>query len=163
MLHLVSGIFGPASWSRHPPPPAAYAASCCVCRSPWHKLYLLSSCRTLTCSRSPSVWPTNEATTCTGLPLRTSPSSKTAVPNRSRSSGRKRLLAPLLRGYRLGNEIFFIPFTDRLGPFLTLSPNQPLDPLIPTARSVQDGTALYDALAHRSATCAPRATSGRPS
>jgi Ca-activated chloride channel family protein len=57
------------------------------------------------------------------------------------------LLAPLLRGNRPGNEIFFIPFTDRVGPFLTLSPDQPLGPLIPTTRSVQDGTALYDALA----------------
>jgi VWFA-related protein len=59
----------------------------------------------------------------------------------------RKLLAPLLRDSLPGNEIFFTRFTNRVGPFQTLAPDQPLGPLIPIERSVQDGTALYDALA----------------
>jgi VWFA-related protein len=59
----------------------------------------------------------------------------------------RKLLAPLLRGSLPGNEIFFTRFTNHVGPFQTLAPDQPLGPLIPVERSVQDGTAVYDALA----------------
>jgi len=59
----------------------------------------------------------------------------------------RKLLAPLLGRNLPDDEVFFTAFTDRVGPFLTLLPGKPLDSLIPTAISPQNGTALYDALA----------------
>jgi len=59
----------------------------------------------------------------------------------------RKLLAPLLSGSLPGNEIYFTPFTDRIGAFLTLAPGQSLEPLIPTPQTARSGTALYDALA----------------
>jgi VWFA-related protein len=59
----------------------------------------------------------------------------------------RKLIMPLLRGNLPGNEIFFTPFTERVGAFLTLAPGQSLETLIPTAQTAGSGTALYDALA----------------
>jgi VWFA-related protein len=59
----------------------------------------------------------------------------------------RKLLAPLLSANVRGDEVFFTQFTDRVGPFLTLSPEHPLDSILPSAPSPQSGTALYDALA----------------
>src|ERR1035438_1345627 len=60
-----------------------------------------------------------------------------------------KLLAPLLGSNfpSPGSEVFFTAFTDKIGAFLTVTPGQPLDKFIPAERSVQSGTALYDALA----------------
>jgi len=56
------------------------------------------------------------------------------------------LLASLIRGNRPEDEIFLMPFTDRIGPFEQLTPEQRLNPSpIPSFES--RGSALYDALA----------------
>ena len=56
------------------------------------------------------------------------------------------LLDSLIRGYRPEDEIFLMPFTDVIGPFEMLTPEQRLrPPAIPSFAS--RGSALYDALA----------------
>ena len=56
------------------------------------------------------------------------------------------LLDSLIRGYRPEDEIFLMPFTDVIGPFERLTPEQRLrPPAIPSFAS--RGSALYDALA----------------
>lgn len=56
------------------------------------------------------------------------------------------LLAPLIRGNRPEDEIFFVPFTDEMGPFQQLTAEQRLRP--PDISELgHRGSALYDALA----------------
>ena len=81
--------------------------------------------------------------------------------SRSMDFGRKfdrarELLAPLFGGHDPKDEIFFMPFTDRVEAFEQLTAEQRLHPeLIKTSRSdTGRGTALYDALA--SALCRMR-------
>ena len=57
------------------------------------------------------------------------------------------LLGPLIRGNQGEDEISLIPFTDRIGPFLPLTPEQRLNPPLVHLPSARGGTALYDALA----------------
>ena len=56
------------------------------------------------------------------------------------------LLASLIRGNRPEDEIFLIPFSDEIGPFQQLTPEQRLGPPI-IAPFGNRGSALYDALA----------------
>jgi VWFA-related protein len=56
------------------------------------------------------------------------------------------LLASLIRGNRPEDEIFLIPFTDEIGPFQQLTPEQRLRPPA-IAPFGHRGSALYDALA----------------
>jgi Ca-activated chloride channel family protein len=56
------------------------------------------------------------------------------------------LLATLIRGNRPEDEIFLIPFSDEIGPFKQLSPEQRLRPPSIAAPGNR-GSALYDALA----------------
>jgi VWFA-related protein len=77
----------------------------------------------------------------------------------SRKFNRAReLLAPLFAGHRPNDEIYFMPFDDRVEAFTDLTPEQRLHPAsIGFARlrnSPERGTALYDALA--SALCRMR-------
>jgi len=72
--------------------------------------------------------------------------------SRSMKSSRKleralALLSPLIRGNQPDDEIFLVPFTDQIGPFTSLSPEQRLNPPLVHAPSAGGGTALYDALA----------------
>ena len=57
------------------------------------------------------------------------------------------LLAPLLRGDRAGDEIFLVPFTDRVEEFQHLTEEQRLHLPVPNQPAPGSGTALYDALA----------------
>jgi len=58
------------------------------------------------------------------------------------------LLAPLLQHSGPEDEIFLLPFTDRVGAFQTLTPAQRLSPPLASLTSLRGGgTALYDALA----------------
>jgi Ca-activated chloride channel family protein len=57
------------------------------------------------------------------------------------------LLAPLLRGDRAGDEIFLVPFTDRVEEFRHLTEEQRLHLPVPNQPAPGSGTALYDALA----------------
>ncbi len=81
--------------------------------------------------------------------------------SRSMDYGRKfdrarELLAPLIAGHHPDDQIFFIPFTERIETFQQLTPEQRQHPeRIQTARGANEGgTALYDALA--SALCRMR-------
>jgi len=73
--------------------------------------------------------------------------SSTSMESSSKLAGARVLLPPLLRGNLPQDEIFLSPFTDRVGHFHSLSPEQRAHP--PTIRVSQlgGGTALYDALA----------------
>jgi Ca-activated chloride channel homolog len=62
-------------------------------------------------------------------------------------AGARTLLSPLLRGNRPEDEVFLVPFTDRVGAFQQLSADQRLNPPAVGAASMGGGTALYDALA----------------
>jgi Ca-activated chloride channel family protein len=57
------------------------------------------------------------------------------------------LLAPLLRGNRPEDEIFFMPFTDRIEAFEQVTAERRSDPLAFKISSSGRGTAFYDALA----------------
>ena len=57
------------------------------------------------------------------------------------------LLAPLLRGNREGDEIFLVPFTDRVEQFRRLTGEERLHPPLPDKPAPQTGTSFYDALA----------------
>jgi Ca-activated chloride channel homolog len=81
--------------------------------------------------------------------------------SRSMDYGRKfdrarELLAPLIAGHHPDDQIFFMPFTDRIETFQQLTPEQRQHPeRIQTGRRANEGgTALYDALA--SALCRMR-------
>jgi VWFA-related protein len=66
----------------------------------------------------------------------------------SRKLGRAQaLLRPLIHGNLREDEIFLVPFTDHIGPFLALTSEQRLNPPVIELSSVRGGTALYDALA----------------
>jgi Ca-activated chloride channel family protein len=57
-------------------------------------------------------------------------------------------LAPLIRGHLPEDEIFLLPFDDKVGKLASLTPEQRLQPLVIRANSPgSGGTALYDALA----------------
>jgi len=57
------------------------------------------------------------------------------------------LIAQLIRAARPQDQLVLIPFTDRVGSFLPLTPQQRADPPIIRVPSSGTGTALYDALA----------------
>jgi VWFA-related protein len=57
------------------------------------------------------------------------------------------LLAPLIRGNLPEDEIFLVPFTDRIGTFQQLSAEQRANPPAVRRDSFTGGTSLYDALA----------------
>jgi len=57
------------------------------------------------------------------------------------------LLAPLIRGNLPEDEIFLVPFTDRIGTFQQLSADQRMNPPPVRRASFTGGTSLYDALA----------------
>lgn len=57
------------------------------------------------------------------------------------------LLAPLIRGNLPEDEIFLVPFTDRIGTFQQLSAEQRVNPPAVRRSSFTGGTSLYDALA----------------
>jgi Ca-activated chloride channel homolog len=57
------------------------------------------------------------------------------------------LLAPLIRGNLPEDEIFLIPFTDRIGTFEQFSAEQRANPPAVRRDSLTGGTSLYDALA----------------
>ena len=57
------------------------------------------------------------------------------------------LLAPLIRGNLPEDEIFLVPFTDRIGTFRELSADQRANPPAVRKASFTGGTSLYDALA----------------
>jgi hypothetical protein len=57
------------------------------------------------------------------------------------------LLGPLIRGNLPDDEIFLVPFTGRIGPFVSLTAEQRLTPPLIRADAAQGGTALYDAMA----------------
>jgi Ca-activated chloride channel family protein len=60
----------------------------------------------------------------------------------------RRFLAPLIRGHHPEDEIFLLPFDDKVGKFETLTPEQRLQPPVIRAGGLgSGGTALYDALA----------------
>jgi len=60
----------------------------------------------------------------------------------------RRFLAPLIRGHHPEDEVFLLPFDDKVGTFATLAPEQRLEPPVIRAGSLGwGGTALYDALA----------------
>jgi len=59
----------------------------------------------------------------------------------------RKLLGPLLRSNLPGDEIFFTPFTDQVGPFRALTKAEQTQPPLRTAPTERAGTALYDALA----------------
>jgi len=57
------------------------------------------------------------------------------------------LLAPLIRGNLPEDEIFLVPFTDRIGTFQRLSADQRVNPPAVRRDSFTGGTSLHDALA----------------
>jgi hypothetical protein len=57
------------------------------------------------------------------------------------------LLTRLLQAASPNDEVYFIPFTDLVGPFERLTATERRQPFAQTATSGSDGTALYDALA----------------
>lgn len=59
----------------------------------------------------------------------------------------RKLLGPLLRGNLPDDEIFFIPFTDRVGPFHALTPDERLHPPAIIEPSGESGSAVYDTIA----------------
>jgi Ca-activated chloride channel family protein len=59
----------------------------------------------------------------------------------------REFLGPLIRGNVPEDEIFLVPFTDRVGPFASLTSEQRLNPPLIRGVVARGGTALYDALA----------------
>jgi Ca-activated chloride channel homolog len=59
----------------------------------------------------------------------------------------RELLGPLIRGNHPEDEIFLVPFTDRVGPFVALTSEQRLNLSFVQASPARGGTALYDSLA----------------
>jgi len=57
------------------------------------------------------------------------------------------LISQLIRTSRREDQVILIPFTDRVGSFLPLTPEQRQNPPLLRVPSSQTGTALYDALA----------------
>jgi VWFA-related protein len=73
--------------------------------------------------------------------------SSSSMQNGDKLTRARALLGPLIRGNLPEDEIFVMPFTDRLGPFRQLTAEQRSQPVPPAIGSAGGGTALYDALA----------------